>query len=371
MSGTGGTDARERITQLHGVAADLQEASDEGAVYDMIIDAAVDILGFDWCSVGVPTDGYFELRRVSEAAPLDEGVRLLRVDEGVAGKTFQENETVIFRNQEEHDEAKPVRDSFRSGLSVPLGKWGIFQGVASEEGAFDEPDREAAELLASHATAALDRIEHEQALKEKNERLEQFASVVSHDLRNPLNVAGLRLDLVKDDCDSEHLGDIERALDRMEQLIDDLLMLARVGQEGQVAEPLELAALVEECWSTVDSADATARVETDMTVLADSSRLRQLLENLLRNALEHGGPDVTVTIGALDNGFYVEDTGPGLSADDCEQIFDFGYSTNEDGTGFGLSIVQDIVDAHGWDITVSEGSEGGARFEVTSVATPE
>lgn len=369
MSGAGGNDAAERITRLHDVAADLQEAEDKATVYDAIIDTAVEILGFDWCTVAVPVEKHFELRRVSEAAPIEKGERTLRIDEGVAGETFQKDETIIFDTPDDHEEAKPIRDSFTSGLSVPLGDWGIFQGLANENEAFDEQDREAAELLASHAVAALERIEHEQARKEKNERLEKFASVVSHDLRNPLNVAELRLDLVRDECDSEHLDDIEQALDRMEQLITDLLMLARVGDEVHEVEPVALETVAKSCWETFEpeSSGGSLDIETDLTLLADTSRLKQLLENLIKNALQHGGSDVTVRIGDLDDGFYVEDTGAGIPPEDRDQVFESGYSTGDGGTGFGLSIVSDIVGAHDWEITVTESAEGGARFEITNV----
>ena len=83
--------------------------------------------------------------------------------------------------------------------------------------------------------------------------------------------------------------------------------------------------------------------------------------------MEHGGEDVTVRIGELDGGFSVEDDGPGIPPEDREQIFDAGYSTTRDGTGFGLSIVQEIIEAHGWTVAVTEGADGGARFEITGV----
>lgn len=371
MAETGGDDAEERITRLHEVATDLQAATDVEDVYDIVIDAAVEILGFDWCSVSVPDEGYFELHTVSEAAPLEEGERELRLDEGIAGRTFQENETVILENWEDDDEAQPIRESFTSGLSVPLGEWGIFQGASSEAGAFDEKDREAAELLASHATAALDRIDHERELTKKNERLEKFASVVSHDLRNPLNVAQLRLDLVNNECESEHIEDVERALERMEQLIDDLLLLARTDDELQDLEPVELASLAEVCWETLSSEEAILDVETDLRLYANESRLRQVLENLIKNSIEHGGSEITIGIGSLEDGFYVEDDGVGISPEERERVFESGYSTDDDGTGFGLSIVEEVVDAHGWNIAVTESADGGARFEITGVTVAE
>ena len=91
-----------------------------------------------------------------------------------------------------------------------------------------------------------------------------------------------------------------------------------------------------------------------------------MLENLLRNSLEHGGETVTVTIGDIDRGFYVEDDGPGIPPEERDRVFDAGYSTNSEGTGFGLSIVSDVAEAHGWNVTVTEGRSGGARFEITT-----
>lgn len=102
-------------------------------------------------------------------------------------------------------------------------------------------------------------------------------------------------------------------------------------------------------------------------VEADDDRLSQLLENLFKNAIEHCGNGVTVTVGAIDDGFYIEDGGPGIPEDRREDVFTAGYSTKEDGTGFGLNIVKRIVKAHGWEIHVAESSEGGTRFEITSV----
>jgi signal transduction histidine kinase len=78
---------------------------------------------------------------------------------------------------------------------------------------------------------------------------------------------------------------------------------------------------------------------------------------------------VRVTVGALadDRGFYVEDDGVGIPASERERVFEAGYSTADDGTGFGLRIVRDIVEAHGWSIDVTSGTDGGARFEITGV----
>jgi signal transduction histidine kinase len=204
-------------------------------------------------------------------------------------------------------------------------------------------------------------------LRDQRDRLEEFASVISHDLRNPLNVAEGRIELAQEECESEHLDDVESALERSQALIDNLLTLAREGNRVDDIEVVDLGTLTENCWRNVATGGATVSVDVDRTVRADQSRLQQLIENLYRNAVEHGGDDVTVTVGALPDGFYVEDDGPGIPADERDDVFDAGYSTTEGGTGFGLSIVKEIADAHGWDMRVTESSDGGARFEITGV----
>jgi len=213
-----------------------------------------------------------------------------------------------------------------------------------------------------------DRKQREQELERQNGRLNEFANVVSHDLRNPLNVVEGRLELAREDCDSEHLDDAVSAVDRSLTLIDDLLTLAREGETVSETEPVGLSETVEGCWQNVETKDATLVTKTDRTIRADSSRFQQLLENLIRNAVEHGGDDITITVGDLNDGFYVADNGPGIPEEKREQVFNAGYSTTNDGTGFGLNIAKEVAKAHrGWDICVTESGTAGARFEITGV----
>jgi len=138
-------------------------------------------------------------------------------------------------------------------------------------------------------------------------------------------------------------------------------------------EPVSLDNSATKAWAVVETADATLVAEDQFRFEADSDRLEQVLENLFRNAIDHGDPDVTVRVGALedDRGFYVEDDGAGIPEDEREQVFELGHSTNTDGTGLGLAIVKEIVTAHDWTIAVTESSSGGVRFEVTTtVDTP-
>jgi PAS domain S-box-containing protein len=206
-------------------------------------------------------------------------------------------------------------------------------------------------------------------LKRQNEQLDSFASIVSHDLRNPLNVAKGRLEIIeaKTDGVEKSVAETEEALERMEDIISDVLTLARLGQTLDETEPVALHQVAQEAWDHVDTKDATFQNDIDLTVEGSESRLLQVFENLFRNAIEHGRDDVTITAGEMADGFFVEDDGPGIPADQQDEVLEQGFTTSDEGTGFGLSIISTIVDAHGWAVTVTDGSDGGARFEITGV----
>ena len=240
-----------------------------------------------------------------------------------------------------------------------------------------------------------DRKAYERDLERERDRLERFAGIVSHDVRNPLNVADGHLELAREECSSDHLDAVSRAHDRMYTLIDDLLTLAREGAATPQLAPTDLGELARDSWRHTATRDATLAVETDGSVVADEGQLRRLLENLLRNSVEHGSTDnrrgsaddavehgstsprsqapedaVTVTVGELDDGFYVADDGEGLPDRDPEYLLEYGVSTGTDGTGLGLSIVHEVVENHGWTLEVAEADAGGARFEIRGVTIP-
>ena len=199
--------------------------------------------------------------------------------------------------------------------------------------------------------------------KQRERQLEQFASVVSHDLRSPLNVVQGRIEHVQTTGEHEHLADAADAARRMENLIADLLALAQEGQRVGDLEPVALDVVAADAWSQLDAEDTALAVETERRVAADFDRLRELFDNLFRNAIEHGDPD-TVRVIETDDGFAVVDDGAGIPDDRRESVFERGFTTSEEGTGFGLAIVSEIVDAHDWSIAVGESESGGARFEI-------
>lgn len=243
------------------------------------------------------------------------------------------------------------------GLGAGVGLLiGIFEGRAVERA-------RAAERLQAK----------QQATERQKELLEEFASIVSHDLRNPLTIAKGRLELAQDEVDSPHLDSVDNALDRMEAIIEETLLLARQGQAVGETQPVDLDSLINECWTNVDTQNAELVTEALPTIEADADRLRHVFENLFRNAIEHGGEDVTVRVGPLSDepGFFIEDDGPGISPDEVDSVFEPEYTTADQGSGFGLGIVDRIVKAHGWEIRVKNGDEGGARFEITDVSIAE
>ncbi|WP_135302676.1 sensor histidine kinase [Haloarcula amylovorans] len=226
-----------------------------------------------------------------------------------------------------------------------------------------------------------ERVARERELERQNERLEEFASVVSHDLRNPLNVAQSAVELLepRDETETDLLAKVDRSLTRMSEIIEDVLTLAREGRTVDDPERVTVEALATEAWAWVETGDATLSVTADATILADATRVHDLFTNLFRNSVEHGstssraGSDdgvehndesVAIEVGSLPCGFYVEDDGVGIST--SENVFEMGESSG-DGTGIGLAIVWQVAQAHGWSVGLTESESGGARFEFTGV----
>jgi len=211
--------------------------------------------------------------------------------------------------------------------------------------------------------------QYQTRVEQQNKRLEHVAKTISHDLRNPVNVASGFVDIAKEKEDISKLDRVERAIDRIEEITDEVLTLARQEQSIGEREPVELEAVAREAWQMSDTAAATFDVDLGSEhVYADRERLQTALENLFRNAVDHGPDDVTVRVGRYAGGFYVEDTGPGIPEGERDEVFEYEYTTAEEGTGLGLFTVQTVAEGHGWQVRATEGSEDGARFEFDEVS---
>ncbi|MGQ3329704.1 histidine kinase N-terminal 7TM domain-containing protein [Halorubrum sp. FL23] len=213
----------------------------------------------------------------------------------------------------------------------------------------------------------------ESELERQNERLEDFAGVVSHDLRNPLAAATAAVELARSDTGSnaDALDRAANAHERMDDLIEGLLSLATAGKSVDAVDRVSLDGTARRVWSRLETAAATLSVNgADVPVLADGDRLEQLLSNLFRNAIEHAGDDVAVRVDIEQRedgvALAVADDGPGVPPDQRSTVTERGVSL-AGGTGLGLAIVGDIADAHGWELSVEESASGGARFVISGI----
>ena len=258
-------------------------------------------------------------------------------------------------------------DAYRSAVLVPIDDWGVLIVADAAPAAFDDDDHERAELVSGLLAALAP--ESRRSPGSADEKLERIGSILSHDLVNPMMVARAYVQRTMESGDLENLERVELALDRIDELTSGLERFARTGRTVEEVEPIDLGDAADIAWSMIDTRDASLECVTDDRILADESRLHQLFENLFSNAIVHGGSSVNVRVGKIPDGsgFYVEDDGPGIPRDRREHVFEHGFSGTEDRSGYGLSIVEAIADAHGWSIAVSSADSGGARFEITGV----
>ncbi|WP_440990951.1 ATP-binding protein [Haloarchaeobius baliensis] len=372
----------ETVDALQGATRELLAAETREAVYETCGRAANEVLGFPGVGVREYDPDDHVLRHVTFGATIDDvGSRPpYDIETSPHGRAFQRGETVV--DDDIDPETDPYdRRAFTAAMYLPIGRYGILS-IGKVAGTFDETDVRFAEILAENTAAAMRQVEQTLRLEEQrerlirqNERLDEFASVLAHDLRNPLNVGEGSFERYRETGDADAAADVEYAFGRMRELIDEVLALARDGQQVDDLTPVELANVARSAWANVDADGVSLEVETDAVVAADERRLKRLFENLLRNSVEHGSADgdgvTTILVADLGSGFVVADDGVGIPAAERDTVFETGVTSNEDGTGLGLAIVEQIVDAHGWTVTVAESESGGARFEVTGVSVVE
>ena len=218
-----------------------------------------------------------------------------------------------------------------------------------------------------------------------NGRLRRFVADASHELRTPLtSIRGysemLRRGAAESPTDAELARRrIEEEAIRMTGLVDDMLVLARVDQGRPLDhEPVDLQAIAgdaaADARAVAPQRDINLTVPGRVVVNGDDTRLRQVVGNLVRNALVHTPPKTPIDISLSTEDsvarLSVADHGPGLAADDIDRIFEPFYradpsrSRDSGGAGLGLSIVSAVVTAHGGHVKVRETEGGGATFEV-------
>ncbi|MFC7140237.1 PAS domain-containing protein [Halosimplex aquaticum] len=237
----------------------------------------------------------------------------------------------------------------------------------------------------SFAQDVTERREYERMLEESNERLEQFAYAASHDLQEPLRMVSSYLQLIErryeDELDEDGREFIEYAVDgadRMRDMIDGLLQYSRVETRGNPFETVDLDAVVaearEDLGMKIEESDAEITVADLPRVEGDDGQLRQVVQNLLDNAIEYSGNEPPrVHVSAERTGDWwevsVSDEGIGIDPEDADRAFEVFQSLHDradyDGTGIGLALCERIVERHGGEIWVDSEPDEGATFSFT------
>lgn len=208
----------------------------------------------------------------------------------------------------------------------------------------------------------------ETELEVLRDQFEKFSSNLRHDLKNPLQVAIGHLELGRETGDEQSFDHAMDALERIEEIMTDLESIAKGESSESELGTTSLFEIAESVWNVLYTGEATLEneiPESTRTYIATQT-IRPLFENLFKNAVTHGGTDVTVRVGTLDDGCYIEDTGPGIPDSERENVLEAGYTTSASGSGMGLSIVSDVCHQQGWNLEIEESLEGGARFEITN-----
>jgi light-regulated signal transduction histidine kinase (bacteriophytochrome) len=237
------------------------------------------------------------------------------------------------------------------------------------------------------AATALELEQRNAELERSNHELEQFASIVSHDLKSPLQVVRGFVELLGRQAGSnpEQASEVQtyvaaalRGAGRMDRLIDDLLAYSRAGQRPASLVPVDLDVIASEVLadsaSLISETEAVVKIGALPTVPGDATQLRQLLQNLITNAIKFRRADVTpeVSVTAASSGdhwrFDVADNGIGIDIAHRDQIFTMFsrlHHGDRPGSGIGLSICSRVVANHGGSIWVDDAPREGSLFRFT------
>ena len=379
---TGRIRSERALEVLHRTLRQLAQTDTKADICEHLVEAAETGFGYQYIGLWIRSDSPALLRPIACSEPLTE----LGVDEST---TFGPQDALVWRCYAEgqlritdgtvSNASVASPDAAIGGeLLVPIGNHGILYVATSDGSMFEWTDVRVLQVLAGAIEPMLETLEREcqlvertRALRNRNERLDDVASVLSHDLRNPLNVAIGRVELLEhtEGVSEADIEPLRSALERMEAIISEVLSKAREGASAVTPTPVDLEEIVRSAWTTCDLSEMDLTIDGRLgTIEADPTHLRTLFENLFRNADEHGETAGMIAVGRLPaGGFYVADDGGGIPSSKRDRIFEYGYTTAPAGTGIGLSVVESIVEDHGWDIEVGESAAGGARFEITGV----
>lgn len=374
------------LTALNALSRELMGVKTADAVSERVVEAAKTTLNLPNTAIALYDDQRGELRPAAQTDTANEILRatsLLEAEDGACREAYTDATPRQITDPLNGVDAT-VHPSVTELAVFPLGDHGVFVTGSTTTGGFPSADFDFAETVAANTEAALDRAEHERILERQNSRLESFASMLAHELRNPLAIAQIYHERsTGPNADETAAEEVTTALGRIEEMIDVLLVTAR--GSGSVIDwgDVALAEVATDAWSDVSAEAAELVVETEGTIRADPTHLHHMLENLFRNSVEHGDTAVTVRVGDIAapgsaandeskgerpvGGFYVEDDGQGIPEEEYDTVFDAGHTSDSGGIGLGLTFIAQLTDIYGWEYTLTESEDGGVRFEFVGV----
>jgi PAS domain S-box-containing protein len=250
--------------------------------------------------------------------------------------------------------------------------WGAVSAIRTET-----PDGPVFDALIQDVT---ERVDSEQSLAERTERMEVLNQLLRHDIRNDMAVIGATLDVLEDHVDetgADHLDTLRERTDHVVELTHTARNITETlsveSGESLEAEPVRVDTVLADAVSNASSSFPHAEIRVDgdppNVTVAATEMLESVFRNLLNNAVQHndGEPTVVVTATADDDTVTVRvaDDGPGVPDKQKQRVFERGEKgPTSDGTGLGLYLVGVLVDSYGGEITVTDNDPQGAVFEV-------
>ena len=243
-------------------------------------------------------------------------------------------------------------------------------------------DRELIQLVAKTATGLIKSKNRKTELKHKIRKLQKFRYIISHDIISPLSTAKGRIEMAKHNLDNNNVNLAFEAINRIEGMIDSTERLLETEDTIEDRTEINIKEIAEDSWSIISTPNAKLEIPNDFTIYGDQDQVKTILENLFKNAVEHGGEGITIYVREKqpiqtstradpdgNRKLIIEDDGVGIPDSVKKDLFKEGTTTkhNEDISGYGLSIVKTAVNAHGWNIHVKDSLKGGAKFIIESV----
>lgn len=369
---------RAQVTRVNQVGVQLAKCESAGEIYQQTVDAAEDILELDLCTFELIENGRLQLGAGSSGID-SEGYNEPSIDSeeaGLAGKAYREKTSFLVDDVDDYAEASPVQE-YRSCLIIPLDDRGIFQAVSYEEGAFDETDFELVELLLGHTRESLRRLEHQEAIRERQNELDLLRQVLSrflrHNIRNELTVLRGNVEMINTTAENESvLNAADILMDSLDRLqshtekareIDELVNEERVIQTGSLRRIVSTAVANYK----KQYPEASIQENVDDVDISAIIGVEKAISNAVENSLSHNSDSVDIEIRSEIHedivNVYIEDNGAGLPESEKEIIMEEEETPLSHGSGVGLWLMKWSVEKSGGELFLSNTDEG-ARVEM-------